>query len=276
MENHQTDEIDLGELAIKLTKFIRRNFWLLAICIFSGTLVGGIIYYGLPASYESKMILQSDILTESYGEGITESLDNLIKEGNLKELSLRLKISEQEAAEINKIEIESIKDLNSSTGKEEHIFVVTVDIWDGQILPKLQEGVIQFLRNNEFVKVRVKQRENLSKTMIDKISLEISSLDSLKKRLLNGHPVNKSAETLILDPSIIPSKIIELNKQKIDFQNSLELSDSIQLVEGFTVFEKPDKLNLLVHLAIGFVGGFFIALVYLMFAWLSKATKELS
>jgi hypothetical protein len=269
------DEIDLTELVVSILKFLNKNFIVFSVFILLGIGFSILAYALSPRVYESKMILQSDILTESYAERITESLDRLIKENNRQVLSARLNITEVEAEKINKIEIESIKQSTGSKEKEESIFIITCEIKDKSILSKLQAGIIALLRNNEFVKIRVKQREIYYTSLIAKIQEEINSLDSLKKRLFQGKPVyGKSAEMMLVEPTSIYSKIIELNKEQINYKNALELVNSIQLVEGFTAFEKPAKPKLSVSLILGFVGGVFLAFCFLGVKWGRLVIKE--
>ncbi|MCW5910435.1 MAG: hypothetical protein KIT62_05145 [Cyclobacteriaceae bacterium] len=269
------DEIDLIELVVSILKFLNKNF-----IVFSGFILLGLglsigMYSISTRVYESKMILQSDILTESYAERITESLDRLIKEENRKMLSTRLNITEEEAQKISKIEIESVKQTSTSKEKDESIFIITCEIKEKSILPKLQDGIIALLRNNEFVKIRVKQRETYYTSLIAKIQEEINSLDSLKQRLFQGKPIyGKSAEMMLVEPTSIYSKIIDLSKEQINYKNALELVNSIQLVEGFTAFEKPAKPKLSISLIIGFAGGLFLAFCFIGVKWVRQVIKE--
>lgn len=148
------------------------------------------------------------------------------------------------------------------------------------MLPKLQNGIIDLLRNNEFVRIRVKQREFFYKTLLEKLDDEIRSLDSLKKRVFEGKPIyGKGPEMLLVDPTNIYSKIIELNRQRVEYVNALELSNSIQLVEGFTSFKKPKSPRGSVALLLGLLGGLVFSLGSLTFRHLAKlafSTKEQS
>jgi hypothetical protein len=261
-KNQSSDEIDLLDLAIKLNRVFVKNLKSLIVAFVIGTLVGLAFYQFVPKKYESKMILLSDILTSSYSERITESLDNLIKEQNSKILSERIGLTVEQAKQIAKIEIESVKQKEAKDDKSESsTFIVTVKTKDNAILPQLQDGIINYLRNNEYVKIRVRQRQDFYKAMIEKVGQEINSLDSLKRRLFSGQPIySKSSEMMLVDPTNIYSKIIELSKEQISYKNSLELVNSIQLVEGFTVFDKPVSPKLSISLASGASLGIFFVL----------------
>ncbi|MFM9839121.1 MAG: hypothetical protein ACKVOQ_12700 [Cyclobacteriaceae bacterium] len=258
----QSDEIDLLDLAVKLNRIFVKNLKSLIIAFVIGTAAGLAFYQFVPKVYESKMILLSDILTSSYSERITESLDNLIKEQNSKVLSERIGLTFEQAKQIVKIEIESVKQKEAKDDKSESAtFIVTIRTKNNSILPQLQDGIINYLRNNEYVKIRVRQRQDFYKAMIEKVGQEINSLDSLKRRLFSGQPIySKSSEMMLVDPTNIYSKIIELSKERISYKNSLELVNSIQLVEGFTIFDKPTSPKLSISLASGASLGIFFVL----------------
>jgi len=258
------DEIDLLELFAKGVLVVKTNLVILILAFVIGSGLGLAYHQFSPKIYEGKMILLSDILTESYSERITESLDKLIKEGNTKTLSERLGITEESAEKIEKIEIESIQQEDAVGEKESSTFVITVETTDNSILKKLQDGIINLLKNNDFVQIRVSQRQNFYKIMIKKVGEEINSLDSLKKRLFNGQPVySKSSEMLLVDPTNIYSKIIELTAKQIEYKNALELVNSIQLVEGFTIFQKPVSPKLSISLASGASLGLVFVFVFI-------------
>lgn len=271
------DEIDLQELAVKVIRFLKKHFSFVIIISFLGGITSLGVYLLLPKAYESKLLLTSDILTENYAKEITENLNILIKEKNLNTLSLRLSLSNKEAEQILKVEVEikSAKKENDSKEPDAIIFVVNVDTKDKNILGNLQKGIIDFVQNNEFIKIRTRQRKDYYLTMIKKVELEINSLDSLKRRFFLGQPVySKNSEMILVDPTNISSKIIELNKALINYKNDLELVESIHLVEGFTSFEKPSSPRLSILLVIGFAGGFWGSIAVLLLSHLFKLANQ--
>ncbi len=80
--SYQNDEIDLLELFAKFILIIRRNTVIIIIAFILGTLLGLAYYQFVPKSYESRMILTSDILTESYSKTLFETINQLVKERN--------------------------------------------------------------------------------------------------------------------------------------------------------------------------------------------------
>lgn len=278
MNPSSSDEIDLQELAVNIFRYFTRHKRFLFLSSILGLVIGIGFYFLLPPKYESEMIVQSDILTESYSERLTENLDRLIEEKNDSLLGVRLKLTREEAEDIKSIEIKSVKkNTTGSKEKEETIFIITADVIDKNILSRLQDGLLNYLRNNEFVKIRVKQREQTYLLMIDKVGQEIKSLDSLKKRLFQGKPIYSStSEMMLVDPTNIYSKIIELSKQQIDYKNALELHNSIQLIEGFTAFKKPKSPKLSVALVSGLAAGFFGGILLLTITGFLKLARQKS
>lgn len=277
MSESNNDEIDLQELAIRTVRYFNQHFKFIFLSSVFGIALGITGYILLPPIYESEMIVMSDILTESYSDRLTESLDRLIKEDNDTTLASRLALDVQEARSINAIKIESVKKESGTEKAESSTFIITAEVKAKTLLPKLQEGLITYLRSNEFVKTRVRQREETYRLTIDNIGKEIKSLDSLKARLFQGKPIYSNAsEIMLMDPTSIYSKVLDLKRQQIELRNALELFNSIQLIEGFTPFRKPASPKLSIMLLAGFALGFFGSLGILTFTKLWKMSKSAS
>jgi len=276
MNSPTNDEIDLKGLAISIVRYLSQHFRYISICTVIGAIVGLIAFLAIPSVYESEMIVSSDILTSSYSDRLTQSLNRLIKEKNDSVLAVRLSLTTDEAKSIKALKIESVKkEISQKDDDESSTFIVTAEVRQKSLLPKLQNGLIGFLRTNEYVEIRVQQREQTYKQLIKKLDEEIGSLDSLKLRLFQGKPIyTKSSEMMLVDPTNIYSKIIELTRQRIEYQNALELFNSIQLIEGFTPFKKPASPKLSIALVVGFVLGFFGAIGILTARHLFKLAQS--
>lgn len=273
MNSDTHTDIDLQKLAITLLRYLGRYYKFLLLSTTVGIALGIVLWVAIPPSFESEMMVSSDILTESYSKRISQSLNRLVKEKNDSILALRLNLTRGEALQVGFIEIEGLKkeaDLGAlersnsriyRMEKPDAIFVIKVSVGDKTILPKLQKGLVDFLRSNEFVTARVEQRERKYRALIEKIDQEIKTLDSLKQRLFHGKHVYKSSTEMVpIDPTSIPTKIIELNELQIEYMQSLELFNSIHLIEGFTPFMKPSSPKLSIALLIGFTLGLLAAI----------------
>lgn len=260
----RNDEIDILELFAKVILTIRRNTKIIILAFVSGTILGLVYFQFAPRVYEGQMILQSDILTSSYVESMAESVNKLIRENNTAILSERLNMPKSDLASIAHIEIES--DVKENVKKEKDVpetFIVTVHVVSKEILPKLQESIVNYLSNNEFNKIRVEQRRKYNNGVISKIDEQLAGLEQLKSKMMKGELISGGKEnTVVFDLSSIYSKIVDMNKEKLILQNRLETLNSIQVVEGFTLFEKPVSPKLLLSLSSGAsLGLFFVGAV---------------
>ncbi len=272
MQSTNHDEIDLMELLARIVIGVKSNFRFLLIAFLMGSTLGVIYYQFSPKSFESKMLISSDILTESYSKTMTGDLVKLIKEKNVTSLSSKLGLSESQAASLSDIEIKSAIEKSDNIKEQEKTYLTIVcRSNDNTIWPALQNGLINFFETNNFVKIKVNQRTKYFTQIIEKIDKELIDLNELKGKIASGQLTQSSKENLVLfDPTTVNSKILELNKEKIDLQNKLELVNSIQLIEGFTVFEKPVSPKLSFSLATGASFGLIIVGVILAFTSLRK------
>ena len=275
METRPTDEIDLLELLAKVVLTIKSNILSFIVAFILGTGLGLCYYQFVPKTYESKMMVISDILPNAFCEPLSETLNSLIIDGNHQLLADKLGLTPEEASQIGKIQIEAIKsEKDKKDVKEGFTFVITVKVDNNNLLPKLQEGVLNYLRNNEYIKVKSRQNKIMDQALIDKMVIEINSLDSLKKNLLLGHPVSRSTpQTILMDPASISSEIVKLSNEKYELINKLELVNSIQLVEGFTAYENPASPKLSLSVAAGSSLGIFFVIALIVFKSIRKMIR---
>lgn len=257
METPSRDDIDLQELAVRIIRYFRSHLAFILIFCAAGIGLGVAAYKALPNVYESQMVVLSDLLTKTYGDRIDESLNNLIGEGNLAELSSKLHLTPDKVSSVRSIQFESQLDVKTpqreKVEKDETYFFITVNLTDRSVLPDLQEGILFYLRNNEFVKMRSRQREQMNSALVDQLDRDLRIMDSLKRRMFQ----NRSLKTqdLQFDPAELFNASADLTKLRWQTQQELEMANSIHLIEGFTVFLKPKDPKLTTLLVVGFFLG---------------------
>lgn len=267
MENSENnDEIDLGQLAIRIIKLGTKYRILITLCTLLGAIAGYAYYKLVNPIYSSSMMLQSDILTEAYSETLTENLKKLIDEKNTYSLSKKLSIEEVQASQLVDIKVESVEGSPGAEGTTENfIFLISVETKDNSILSNLETGIISFLENNEFVKKRIDLRKIRLKALIDQMDSEGLELDSLKD-LINTKLINGDRNNLVLlDPSNVYEQAIKTYKEELIYQERLALIESIQLIEGFTAFNKPLRPRLILSLAVGLFTVLILAFAFICF-----------
>ena len=189
-----------------------------------------------------------------------------------------LNLSSEETSQLVRVKIENtsirkfeIQRRDAKESVEETIVLLEVRTTNNTLWPKLTTGFINYLENNSFVKLRVDQQKNFYTQLVTSLDKEIKDLELLKSKILSGAISTYSKDGMILmDPSSISSQIIDLTKEKIEFQNKLENVNVIQIIEGFTVFENPTWPNLLVSVAIGLFLGAAVAIAIMV----TKAVRQ--
>lgn len=265
------EEIDLLELFLKGINVIRANFWTIGLFFLIGIALGLSTYYTSRKIYENKMVISSGILTKSYTKNLIDRLNRHRRESNLKAISNLLNLSDNTAKNLIFIEVGNVSELDAS--KENDKFMITVEVFDQDILPELEQGLVRYLEDNEFAKVRVEQNRSYLKQMISKVEEEIRELEELKKNISNGSFFQTAKGNIMFDPTTVNSKILELTKERITLQNNLALVNSVQVIEGFTKFDRPTNPKLSVSLIAGAMIGLFISGIFIAFKSIRKLLR---
>lgn len=273
MSSSKNDEIDLVEVLLSGIRIIRDNFWLIISFFVMGTLLGFIYYSTSKKIFENRMLISSEILTESYAKRLIEDVNHVVFERNYKLLTQQLGIKEETAKEIGSIRIQSPLTNETEIAKESErkFFHIIVDVYDQKILTELQNGLLSCIENNEFVKKRVIQKKDFLAKSISKLEQEINDLELFRSEVHNGNFFKKASGNVNFDPTTINSKIIELSKEKVKAQHDLELANSVHLVEGFTKVQNPSKPKLSLSLIAGSLVGLFFVGALIVF----KSTRKL-
>lgn len=251
------DEVDLMQVFLRILNAIRANFWLIVLFFVIGTILGLAYYYSSNKVYESKMVISSAILTSSYTEAMVDKINRHRSESNSKVIKELLNCSDTTAKSLLKLEIDKLSQVDDL--KEADKFIVTAHVLNREVFPDLQEGLLFYLENNEYVKVRVAQNKKYLQQMLAKVDAEIKDMEEFKDKLSSGTFFERARGNVMFDPTTVNSKILDLTKERLNLQNSLELSNSVQVIEGFTKFERPSSPRLFVSLISGsFVGLFFV------------------
>ena len=258
VDQKKNDEIDLIDLLLKVVRTFRANFWLIILFFFLGSAFGLAYFFTSKKVFENKMIVSSEILTESYTKTMFENANRYRREGNGRLLAAQFHISEKAAMEIVSLTVEPLTKTEAEDLKESKSLLITVQVFDEQILPELQRGLISYLENNEFAKIRVEHKRTYMKHMLASVEKEIKDLEEFKLRIFRGDFFQSAKGNVMFDPTIVNSKILELKDRKIGYENNLQIVSGIQVIDGFTKFENPSKPKLFSSLLAGSLAGLFI------------------
>lgn len=266
MENN--DEIDLLELLKKSVQWIHRNFKGISVSILLGAIVGFCYFYFSPKTYEGRMVVSSEILTEAFCFRVFGELNESIKEKSFEEVAEKLQISSSEAALLKSIRVETnIKE--KIANQEKNFFLIIVRTTGKKILPNLQASITKFLLGNNYIKIKVNERRKL----IDLIEVELQSLQDLKSRVYKGDLFEKAKGNVMFDPTEINTKSIQMNERRTKLELELE-GGGIQLVQGFSKSSMPVWPSLLISIGGGIAFGLFILLILLVGKFVFQLSKD--
>ena len=254
MEKKNTpDEVDLLDLLLKGLNAVRANFWLILFFFLLGMALGLTNYFTERKVFENRMVVSSTIITKSYGKILIDKVNKHLGEDNVNIIAKDLKISPETVASLRHLSIEPVTEADEP--KEADRFIIIAETYNQDRLADLQNGLVYYFENNEFAKVREKQNKEFLKQVISKFDQEIKDMEEFKQRLFKGDFLQSTKGNVMFDPTSVNSKILELTKEKLNFQNSYALANSVHIIEGFTPFEKPSKPQLSISLAAGSVSG---------------------
>lgn len=272
MKDQPHDEIDLVELLARFVRVLRRNAVLLLTCVV--ITLGIAVWVGLtaPKVYESRMMLYTSILTESYCEQLAMNLRALIRDENYELLAKRLKISADQASKLREVEIEGALEVAPSE-MDRNFIVVVIRTLDNSILPDLQEGIMKYISQKDFVKVRTEEKKRFYEGLIARVGEEIGKLEDVKQRISAGDYRQVSGMVMV-NPADVYKQTVELYREKFTLEEELRLVNSVQLVEGFSPLNRHVSPKLSLLLPAGLVSGFLLAFLIMGLRYVTSLARQ--
>jgi len=275
--------------------------FLILIMVGLGAVAGLVFNKATKPVYSTSLLLSSDYFNNKLFENNIDKLNALCKEGNSIALSKLLNIEVDVASSIKKVEFEpmvteqdvvdakvfkekleilKVKDsevekiLEQIDLQNNTTYKVIIYVLDNNVIVDLEESIVAYFRNSPFVKNRIDATKKGQSSLINKLSNDIKQLDSLKKlfnlnlRAEAGRKGETSSNSLLigessgLDPVRFYAQSIRLYEQLQETQQQLELGDDFEVIDGFTVFSKPESPGIIKAIALSML--LFIGLAYLI------------
>jgi len=279
------------------------------IILIAAALIIGISYstFWKKKFYATTMILSSEYLNKRIVDNTIEKLNLLANEDNKKGLASVLQISDSLAenihdfeakpfiAESEIIELELLKEQlkNAQTADNEnviknvierigienrHAFEITVRVYNPTVVRQLETALVNYLKNNEYLKKRVEITKSNMLARKQKLIGESQKLDSLKSVIYANYQSmaaqsRQGSNNVILSDKAVTNPI-EIFDQDINLYNEIQFIDrflylqsDFEVVDGFTEFSKPSSAGLVKISAIAILIA--IGLGYLLVGLLS-------
>ena len=253
----RSDEFDLLALFERFIIFFRRFGKTIIIFGVIGLLLGILSYVTMPKQFGSKLILHSSVLTNAEQIQIIETWQDLLRKQEYELLAAQFNIDPAILMKTNKIEAEEIQKLYIQDNPNG--FTVKVLVRDTSILDELQKGIVHGLQNSDYIKDRIAVRKSNLTQLINKVQIEIATLDSTKRDvegIISSRTKNTS--TLMIDVTGIHGQLVSLNEKLLSFKESLRFVEAVQVLQNFNRFRKPEKPKLVKSIALGLLAGLFI------------------
>ena len=269
--------------------------------------------------FGSSMLIRSPYFNTQLLNNTIEKLDALAKEKDKSTLAKSLNIDLEVAESIlgfecetfvtedEKVEVEILKEklnnlkleediINSITAKIElrnpNTFKITVLTEENAYMSTLDSALFNYFSLNPFIKKRIEiNRETLMKKR-SKLEKEQVKIDSLKSTIFNVYAslskntMSQGSDNVILagqeitDPLRVFNQDIDFNDQILNIDRSLYLQNEIEIIEGFTPFNKPVSIGLVrliaytILLALGFT--YLLIILIELNKFLKAREKELN
>jgi hypothetical protein len=286
-----------GNSILKGIASLRRLFIMNRI-FFAVLIVGGVVLGGSYSRflekkyYTSSMIISCDYLNMRIITNSMEKLNLLCNEKSREGLSEVLQIDTKTAGNIlkfeaknfvsenDRVEIEVLKEqlnnvaadkkdlVNKVIGKIEignkQSFQISVRVYNPDIVKKLDSAIINYFRNNEYVKKRIDNNKISLLSRRNKLVAESKKLDSLKRILYENfqsmakQPREGSnnvilSDKYLTDPLSVFKEDLNLNNEIRAIDEKLSISPDFEVVDGLTTFREPGNFGVVKVLGMSFL-----------------------
>lgn len=272
-QDNQSEDIDLLVLVERSLLFFSKYKWAFILAIIAGLSLGYFVYRALPNIYKSRLIVHPFLLSNADEMEIVDNWSDLLSKREYTALASALNCREKILRKIKKIKAEEV--MKVSAPANPNGFTIDVNTTDNSVLDELQAGIVYGLENSEYVRQRIAEKRRNLQELISTTSNEILKLDTIKKALENIIEGNKkSSSSLIIDGSSVNRQLIEMNEKLLSFRETLEFTNAIQVLQGFSKFKRPAGPRLIPWLVIGLACCLCIAYLYALISSVRKKLKQ--
>lgn len=272
MAEQSTEDIDLLRLVERALLFFKRFRWVFIAALLAGILTGWFFYkFLVPVTYKSRAIFHSYVLTNPEQIQIVNNWNRQLKQKEYKALSASLGCDEKLLAQTKELKAREIQ--QAFTPNNPNGFTIDATVTNNAILDSLLTAIVYGFENGNYIKERLAIKRASLKELVEKTTAEIQKLDSTKQtveNIIGGS--QRTSSSLIVDGSSINRQLIEMNERLLNYKETLQFTNAVQVLQGFSQFSKPDGPHLIPWLIIGIF--FFMALAW-VYAVISNINRKL-
>lgn len=272
------------------------------ILVITGSAIIGVAYGVLQKKkYESSMILSSDYLNQRLMENAIKKLNALAGEPTKNGLAIALNLPDSLADHIiafkavpyvdeeDVVDIEILKEqLKTARGGKDdriidevierielenrHAYEITVTALSASVIPNLQNSIVTFFRDNDYVRKRIELNKQNLENKKTKLSNDLAQLDSLKRAIYASYNLTKqqregSNNVILADktgsnPMDVFKQDLFIYEELQEVNKELFLRPDFEVVDGLTMFSEPSSAGVRKTLVISILIG--IGMAYLI------------
>jgi len=272
-QQNPEDDVDLISLLERMVLFFRRFGGIFIVAAITGILLGCLVYFTSSKIYRSRMILHSSYLTNEEQIEIVDSWNELLKRNERVTLGHILNCDESLLNDVTSMEGADI--LKNYSATNPNGFYIDVKVKNNSILPQLQKAILDGLNNTEFVKQKLASRKENLKELIDKLSIEIKKLDSVKSEIENIiSNKERNSSTLMLDVTGVNRQLIDMNEKLLSYREELKFASGVQVVQGLVSINTPVSISLKVMILLGLILCVSIAYLFTLVIYVRDRLKK--
>ena len=267
------DELNLKDLFTRLILFISRNFKLIFGIIFIGV-ISVILYQKFKTPYyETKAICMSGISEYERVEyeedwlqrtaiDLVNHLEINVENRDYEALSRSLGIDIKTASNIKKIEAEQLyqKDMHEEFFTLNK-FNILLKVYDKNIIADVQEGLIYYFNNNNYVNELYQRFKKSKQRVIEDVNNEMKLLKEIRlKGIVDNTNFSSSLKVVNgYEKSTINNQITILSEYREKIRTQKEILKPLSFVQEFARVSKKED-DILIWSLIGGVISFLLAM----------------
>jgi len=254
-----------GGMFSSLIHFVKKQFWgMLLFAVVFGALGGSYIWMKKTTFHAEMTVSYAQLEKKIYGDMLLK-LNQLIESKQYAAVAERLQLTEAQVKQIRDIYGENIhgEPLINDISVEKVPFYIEVDVYDVSVLPDLQNALVDYISQSDFVHQRLLLNERNYRNEIQYMKGQMVYMDSLKMMLLSDC-ANLDADAVV--------NLEKLNKSQNEFfgrirdlEAALQFNKNIEVMDGFVAHREPFSTLLIKYLLMGMLVGVGLRVLWLMF-----------
>jgi hypothetical protein len=267
MTTSDLNEINLMDVLARFYATLKRNLILTLLLPILGLLTGIAISYNSRDLFESSLLIETSLLTQSECKFLFEQLNKvgiipgLTPEDDAKVQGFNYEVTKDE-------EVQRTNNSEVSLNEKTIYLQITARVHDESVFPALQKAVVTFVNESPAVTRHRHDRQKFYDGMIGRINTELVGMEEIKKE------INTRTQATYLNPSDLYAQSVALYKEKTKYEIEREAITSVHLLKGFDSLTVDAKMNTTLFAIIGFIVGLLILLLVLFIQYFSLYYRD--